>query len=120
MPGARRLTAALSAEQDPLLAPTEGIVYNEAVATATLGPDAQALDARRNSWSVGRELEELPWWKRPSIYWLLGPFFIFTLAYGGSLVPKLNLYVGLPLMPSRPLADPHVQHRRPRVSQALC
>lgn len=27
------------------------------------------------------------------VLWLLGPYALFTLAFGGSLVPKLNLYV---------------------------
>lgn len=27
----------------------------------------------------------------PQVYWLLGPYFLFTLAFGGIIVPKLNL-----------------------------
>jgi hypothetical protein len=27
------------------------------------------------------------------VWWLIGPYALFTLAFGGSLVPKLNLYV---------------------------
>ncbi|KAF2270253.1 tetracycline-efflux transporter-like protein [Lojkania enalia] len=37
------------------------------------------------------EFHGLPWWKRPSIFWLLPPFLLFTLAFGGIVVPKLNL-----------------------------
>lgn len=37
----------------------------------------------------------LPWWRTPSVYWLVGPYFLFTLAFGGIIVPKLNLIVDL-------------------------
>ena len=43
------------------------------------------------SWDGDADFEDLPWHRRPSIYWLIGPYFLFTLAFGGSLVPKLNL-----------------------------
>ncbi|KAI0132595.1 major facilitator superfamily domain-containing protein [Xylariales sp. AK1849] len=47
------------------------------------------------SW-VGHEgFEHLSWWRRPSVYWLLGPYLLFTLAFGGIIVPKLNLIVDL-------------------------
>jgi MFS family permease len=42
-----------------------------------------------------REFEGLPWWKRPSIYWLLPPFLLFTIAFGGIVVPKINLIMDL-------------------------
>ncbi|KAF1927423.1 MFS general substrate transporter [Didymella exigua CBS 183.55] len=42
-----------------------------------------------------REFEGLPWWKRPSIHWLLPPFLLFTLAFGGVVVPKINLIMDL-------------------------
>jgi len=37
----------------------------------------------------------LPWYKRPSIYWLIGPFGISALAHGGVMVPKVNLVLNL-------------------------
>lgn len=40
-------------------------------------------------------LNALPWWKRPSILWLLAPFALSTLAFGGVMVPKLNLILTL-------------------------
>ncbi|MCJ1473940.1 hypothetical protein MMC13_002596 [Lambiella insularis] len=46
-------------------------------------------------WSRGKGFEDLPWWKRPSVYWLLPPFLITTLAFGGVVVPKLQLIVSL-------------------------
>ncbi|KAF2996072.1 hypothetical protein E8E13_004157 [Curvularia kusanoi] len=42
-----------------------------------------------------REFEGLPWWKRPSIYWLLPPFLLFTMAFGAIVVPKINLIMDL-------------------------
>ncbi|KAF2456477.1 major facilitator superfamily domain-containing protein [Lineolata rhizophorae] len=46
-------------------------------------------------WSGTAEFSGLPWWKRPSIFWVLGPFFISMLAFGGIIVPKLNLILEL-------------------------
>lgn len=39
--------------------------------------------------------EHLPRWRRPSIYWLVAPFSLFTLAFGTTLVPKINLILVL-------------------------
>lgn len=47
------------------------------------------------SWSGMTEFEGLPWWKKPSIFWLLPAFLLFTLAFGGIVVPKLNLILTL-------------------------
>ncbi|KAF2015221.1 tetracycline-efflux transporter-like protein [Aaosphaeria arxii CBS 175.79] len=46
-------------------------------------------------WFGTAELQGLPWWNRPSIYWLLPPFLLFTLAFGGIVIPKLNLIYNL-------------------------
>ena len=53
--------------------------------------DADASSFTKPSWDGAADFEGLPWYHRPSIYWLIGPYFLFTLAFGGSLVPKLNL-----------------------------
>ncbi|OCK73758.1 MFS general substrate transporter [Lepidopterella palustris CBS 459.81] len=47
------------------------------------------------SWSGMTEFEGLPWWKKPSIFWVLPPFLLSTLAFGGIVVPKLNLILTL-------------------------
>lgn len=39
--------------------------------------------------------EEMVWFKRPSLYWLLPPFFIVSLAAGATIVPSVNLVVSL-------------------------
>jgi len=50
---------------------------------------------RSGSYQGSEDFDNLPWYKRPSVPWLFGPFLIFTLAFGGVIVPKLNLIVDL-------------------------
>ncbi|KAK3318468.1 major facilitator superfamily domain-containing protein [Apodospora peruviana] len=50
---------------------------------------------RNDSWVGLKAFEGLPWWKTPSVWWLLFPYALFTLAFGGSAVPKLNLMIDL-------------------------
>ncbi|KAF5848466.1 hypothetical protein GGP41_005825 [Bipolaris sorokiniana] len=57
-------------------------------------------DERNDSeeeWDGDADFRGLPWWKRPSaqIYWLLPPFLLFTIAFGGIIVPKINLIMDL-------------------------
>ena len=58
-------------------------------------PREPADEGRKDSWSGGDDFAHLPWHKRPSIYWVLGPFFIVALAFGGSITPKINLILQL-------------------------
>ncbi|SPQ23588.1 af843f2c-b21c-4fb6-977d-4ee08a5b32c8 [Thermothielavioides terrestris] len=46
-------------------------------------------------WTRDAEFSGLPWWKRPSVWFLLGPYALFTLAFGGAVVPRLNLIIDL-------------------------
>ncbi|KAL1860184.1 hypothetical protein Plec18170_002133 [Paecilomyces lecythidis] len=46
-------------------------------------------------WLGAKEFEAMPWWRRPSIWWLLPPLLAFTIAYGGMAVPKINLILSL-------------------------
>ncbi|RSL58020.1 hypothetical protein CEP54_008026 [Fusarium duplospermum] len=48
-----------------------------------------------SGWDGYKDFEGLPWWRRPSVFWLLGPYVIFTLAFGGVVIPKLNLILDL-------------------------
>ncbi|KAF2165383.1 hypothetical protein M409DRAFT_67232 [Zasmidium cellare ATCC 36951] len=50
---------------------------------------------RRPSWPGSIDFEHLPWYKRPSIFWVIGPFFIMACAFGGIVTPKLNLILEL-------------------------
>lgn len=47
------------------------------------------------TWDGGSEWAGLPWHKRPSVYWLLIPFIFSMLAFGGIIVPKVNLILTL-------------------------
>ncbi|KAK7418487.1 hypothetical protein QQZ08_011239 [Neonectria magnoliae] len=51
--------------------------------------------AAEGGWDGYKDFEGLPSWRRPSVVWLLGPFAIFTLAFGGVIVPRLNLILDL-------------------------
>lgn len=48
---------------------------------------------RKTQWQEA--FGHLPWYKRPSIFWVLGPFFLMTLAFGGAVTPKINLILEL-------------------------
>ncbi|KAH8912494.1 MFS general substrate transporter [Coniochaeta sp. PMI_546] len=69
--------------------------------TGLLGAGAEESDAdglvrqRTDSWIGWEDFNDIPPWRRPSVLWLLGPYALFTLAFGGSLVPKLNLIIDL-------------------------
>ncbi|KAH7328137.1 major facilitator superfamily domain-containing protein [Stachybotrys elegans] len=53
--------------------------------------DESPQDSVRVQWNGMEDFEGLPWWRKPSVFWLLGPYLVFTLAFGGIIVPKLNL-----------------------------
>lgn len=46
-------------------------------------------------WEGANDFIGVPWWNKPSMYWLLPAFSLFSLAYGGIIVPKLNLILSL-------------------------
>ncbi|KAF1987974.1 MFS general substrate transporter [Aulographum hederae CBS 113979] len=50
---------------------------------------------REALWSGMEDFEGLPWWKRPSVFWMLLPFLFSTIAFGGIAVPKLQLVLNL-------------------------
>lgn len=41
------------------------------------------------------EFKDLPWYRRPSIYWVLIPFGIIALAFGGVITPRVNIIINL-------------------------
>ncbi|KAJ4298130.1 hypothetical protein N0V90_006029 [Kalmusia sp. IMI 367209] len=75
-------------EEAPLLAGHRSS-YNSTESTDENGEDSEP------EWFGYAELRGLPWWKTPSIYWLLPPFLLFTMAFGAIIVPKLNLIMDL-------------------------
>lgn len=46
-------------------------------------------------WPGDADFQHLPWYKRPSIFWVIGPFFVMACAFGGIITPKLNLILDL-------------------------
>ncbi|KAF2150688.1 major facilitator superfamily transporter [Myriangium duriaei CBS 260.36] len=41
------------------------------------------------------EFNDLPWYRRPSIYWVLFPFSILAISFGGIITPRVNLIINL-------------------------
>ncbi|KAI1112436.1 MFS general substrate transporter [Nemania sp. NC0429] len=41
------------------------------------------------------DFKGLSGWRTPTVYWLLGPYLLLTLAFGGMIVPKIELIVTL-------------------------
>ncbi|KAI9842329.1 MAG: hypothetical protein M1837_007321 [Sclerophora amabilis] len=74
---------------------------------SSVGQPAVA-DENQDKWAGAAEFYGLPWWKRPSIFWILPPFLMFTLAFGGIFVPKVDLIVTL--ICKQHLADRQVDH----------
>ncbi|KAL7784847.1 MFS general substrate transporter [Trichoderma ceciliae] len=77
-----------------------------------LSPDG--YEARKDSWDNDVDFQHLPWWRRPSVFWLLGPYAVFTLAFGGIIVPKLNLILDLvckQYFADQQLIDPHFTYK---------
>jgi MFS family permease len=106
----------VSTEESPLLANRSG------------GASGEDNDGDTGTqWPGATDFEGLPWWKRPSvrlhvyirnstcadpvkqIFWLLPAYLIFAIAWGGIIVPRLNLVVSLicsEYLAERSVADP--------------
>ena len=41
------------------------------------------------------DLQQLVWFKRPSVFWLLPVFLLFNLAMGATMMPKTNIVISL-------------------------
>ncbi|KAI4172464.1 MAG: hypothetical protein LQ343_003554 [Gyalolechia ehrenbergii] len=59
------------------------------------GPPEDGSERDAPEWFGARDFEGKPWWKKPSIFWLLPPFLMATLALGGVIVPKVDLILDL-------------------------
>ncbi|EOD44126.1 putative tetracycline-efflux transporter protein [Neofusicoccum parvum UCRNP2] len=72
--------------------------YRHAEEAPLLG-DSSESSSRRSSASSSPPPYEgfsaLPWYKRPSVYWMLPMFFLTAIANAGILVPKMNLLISL-------------------------
>ncbi|KHN98186.1 Major facilitator superfamily domain, general substrate transporter [Metarhizium album ARSEF 1941] len=56
---------------------------------------ASNVQGAKGAWNGLADFEGLPWWRKPSVFWLLAPYSVFTLAFGSVIVPKLNLILDL-------------------------
>ncbi|KAF2138200.1 uncharacterized protein K452DRAFT_234467 [Aplosporella prunicola CBS 121167] len=86
------------AGQDVLTAARGGIGRRDTVVDTEetpLLPGANGGNGKKTPDEEELELDSLPWYRRPSIYWMLPVFFVSTLAFGGIIVPKLNLILSL-------------------------
>ncbi|KAI1630714.1 major facilitator superfamily domain-containing protein [Biscogniauxia mediterranea] len=75
--------------------PTETTPLTGAGAGQDEASSSRNEEPRGSAWIGSEDFEGWPWWRRPSVYWLIPPYFLFTLAFGGVIVPKLNLIVDL-------------------------
>lgn len=48
-----------------------------------------------HEWASAADFQHLPWYRRPSIFWILVPFIVMTLAFGGIISPRINLFLNL-------------------------
>jgi len=65
------------------------------IGNSSIGPAKIPLGNVEDEWEGSNDFVGQPWNKTPSMYWLLPAFSLFALAFGGILVPKLNLIVTL-------------------------
>lgn len=95
---ARRFSS--TAQDEPRIS-TDPLVAEDVEATRLLAPESGddenrvATDGASGGWDGLADFKDLPWWRQPSVFWLLGPYAIFTLAFGSVIVPKLNLILDL-------------------------
>lgn len=62
-------------ENDDVATETQPLLSSSGIAAPTTDAeiDAQFLE----------DWKDVPAWRRPSVMWLLGPFFVFAVAFGG-------------------------------------
>ncbi|CAD0099272.1 unnamed protein product [Aureobasidium mustum] len=48
-----------------------------------------------HEWHGVDDFDHLPWYRKPSIYFVLAPFFVMTLAFGAIISPRINLILNL-------------------------
>ncbi|CAF9909912.1 MAG: hypothetical protein HETSPECPRED_009556 [Heterodermia speciosa] len=76
-------------EETPLLAQEIGrLPENESAEPVDRAGGAQ-------EWSGANDFAGQSWWNRPSINWLMPPFLLYTFAFGGVIVPRINLILDL-------------------------
>ncbi|KAG8525780.1 uncharacterized protein KY384_000540 [Bacidia gigantensis] len=52
-------------------------------------------DSQSSTCSSDKDFEGVPWYRTPSIWWLLPSFALFTMAFGATIVLKINVILSL-------------------------
>ncbi|KAG5926309.1 hypothetical protein E4U42_003428 [Claviceps africana] len=83
-------------EMNPDSPGVEELETTRLIASGSGGYDSEVETAGAGQgWDGLADFKGLPWWRRPSVFWLLVPYSLFTLAFGSIIVPKLNLILDL-------------------------
>jgi MFS family permease len=80
---------ALPAYEDTPLLQRDGSISSES------SDEEDSIEQTGLHWSGAEDFKGLPWWRKPSLYWLLPALLLNTLAYGAIIVPKVNLILNL-------------------------
>ncbi|KAG9237981.1 major facilitator superfamily domain-containing protein [Amylocarpus encephaloides] len=75
-------------ESAPLLGDDPGSVDDD-------GDDEGNGSIQDVEWEGMADFIGVLWWRRPSVLWLVPTFFLYALAFGGILIPKINLIISL-------------------------
>ncbi|KIW27392.1 uncharacterized protein PV07_07133 [Cladophialophora immunda] len=78
-------------EMSPLMSPHQR--RKKPIAHTRARPSLER--AINEPWNGAHGSSDLPWYKTPSIFWLLPAFFPFCIAFGGIIVPKTYLILDL-------------------------
>ncbi|OAX79454.1 hypothetical protein ACJ72_06229 [Emergomyces africanus] len=110
-PRSTRAHSTSSSRSEGPAVPTETttLLGEEDGATPLLCENGNSDNQDRAPQAPWNENDGKPWWKRPSIFWVLPPLFPFTIAFGGVVVPQINLALTLicrEYLSTRALEDP--------------
>ncbi|CAG8958592.1 hypothetical protein HYFRA_00009909 [Hymenoscyphus fraxineus] len=82
----------ISTEVSPLLSSGSGRGDSD---SDNEGDEEVEGNTRVLEWEGQADFDGVPWWRKPSVYWLIPTFFLYAIAFGGILVPKMNLTLSL-------------------------
>ncbi|OJD18771.1 hypothetical protein AJ78_01242 [Emergomyces pasteurianus Ep9510] len=103
------LTSISRPGSDAVPTETSTLLGEDEVTTSLLGETGNLANQDGGPHAPWSENDGKPWWNRPSIFWVLPPLFPFTIAFGGVVVPQINLALTLicrEYLSTRALEDP--------------
>ncbi|TAQ85909.1 hypothetical protein B7494_g5764 [Chlorociboria aeruginascens] len=68
---------------------------NETSSSSGVGDARNGNGIHTSLWLGNPDYDKLPWWQKPSIYWLLPAVFMSALVAGGLIAPRLNIILSL-------------------------